>query len=111
MANALLRPSISEGRALLQVGLGARRANSICERLIGTLRRDCVDHVVVLDDLRAARILREHVRPPYKLGTHRDPAARDVERFWKDQGEHFCARHTRGMRQVRLEDNPVMWTW
>jgi hypothetical protein len=48
---------------------------------------------------------------PYKLGTQRDPAAREVERFWKDQGEHFCARHTRGMRRVRLEENPVMWTW
>jgi hypothetical protein len=48
---------------------------------------------------------------PYKVGTQRDPAARDVERFWTEQDGHFCARHMRGMRQVRLEDNPVIWDW
>ena len=45
----------------------APRANAFCERLIGTLRRDCVDHVIVLDDLHAERVLREYV-PYYSVG-------------------------------------------
>ena len=34
----------------------------MCERTIGTLRRDCLDYMIVRDELHAARILREYVR-------------------------------------------------
>jgi transposase InsO family protein len=37
------------------------QANSFCERVIGTLRRDCLDNVIVLKDRHAERILREYV--------------------------------------------------
>ncbi len=37
-------------------------AIAICERLVGTLRRDCLDHVLVLSEHHAERILREYVR-------------------------------------------------
>jgi transposase InsO family protein len=37
------------------------QANSFCERAIGTLRRDCLDNVIVLNDRHAERILREYV--------------------------------------------------
>jgi len=40
----------------------APQANAFCERVIGTLRRDCLDNVLVLDDLHAERILREYLR-------------------------------------------------
>lgn len=40
----------------------APQANTYCERVIGTLRRGCLDNVVVLDDVHAERILREYVR-------------------------------------------------
>jgi putative transposase len=52
-------------------GLGVRRllsprraplANAICERLVGTLRHDCLDHILVFGELHAERILREYVR-------------------------------------------------
>jgi putative transposase len=36
--------------------------NGFCERVIGTLRRDCLDNVLVLDDRHAERILREYLR-------------------------------------------------
>jgi putative transposase len=39
----------------------APMANAICERLVGTLRRDCLDHVLVLSERHAERILREYV--------------------------------------------------
>jgi transposase InsO family protein len=38
-------------------------ANAICERLVGTLRRECLDHVLVFSERHAERILREYVRP------------------------------------------------
>jgi putative transposase len=40
----------------------APQANEYCERVIGTLRRDCLDNVLVLDDRHAERILREYLR-------------------------------------------------
>jgi transposase InsO family protein len=40
----------------------APTANAFCERMIGTLRRDCLDNLIILDDLHAQRILREYVR-------------------------------------------------
>jgi transposase InsO family protein len=35
----------------------APRASAICERMIGTLRRDCFDHVLVVSERQAERIL------------------------------------------------------
>jgi putative transposase len=40
----------------------APQANGFCERMIGTLRRDCLDNFIVLDDLHAQRILGEYLR-------------------------------------------------
>ena len=39
----------------------APQANAFCERMIGTLRRCCLDKVIVLDELHAERILREYL--------------------------------------------------
>jgi len=37
------------------------QANAICERLNGTLRRDCLDHIIVIGDAHAERVLKEYV--------------------------------------------------
>ena len=51
-------------------GLGVRElitparaptANAYCERVIGTIRRDCLDHLLVWDECQAERLLREYV--------------------------------------------------
>ncbi len=39
---------------------GAPNANSFCERLIGTIRRECLDHMIVLNELHLFRILTEY---------------------------------------------------
>jgi hypothetical protein len=49
-------------------------ANAYCERLIGTLRRECLDYVIPLDQRHLSRILAEWVthyngaRPHSRLG-------------------------------------------
>ena len=39
----------------------APRANAVAERVIGTLRRECLDHVIPLDEHHLERILAEYV--------------------------------------------------
>ena len=50
------------------------RANAIVERVIGTLRRECLDHLIVLDEQHLRSVLSEYVayynreRPHRTLG-------------------------------------------
>ncbi len=40
----------------------APQANAVAERLIGTLRRDCLDHVIAVDERHLGTVLAEYVR-------------------------------------------------
>jgi hypothetical protein len=44
-------------------------ANAYCERVVGTLRRDRLDHLLVWDDRQAERLLRQYAC--YYAGPHR----------------------------------------
>ena len=52
----------------------APNANAVAERVIGTLRRECLDHMIVLNERHLSRVLREYVdhynatRPHRTLG-------------------------------------------
>ena len=41
----------------------APRANAVVERLVGTLRRECFDHVIAFNERHIRHVLREYV--PY----------------------------------------------
>jgi putative transposase len=65
---------------IIRTPIRAPRANAIAERFIGTLRRDCLDHVLITGERHLAAVLREYVqhydthRPHRSLGQH-PPAA------------------------------------
>jgi transposase InsO family protein len=59
---------------ILRTPYRAPRANAHCERFLGSVRRECLDHVLVLGERHLARVLREYVayfnraRPHQGLG-------------------------------------------
>ena len=59
--------------------------NGFAERLIGSIRRECVDHFIVLDEAHLRRILRAYARYYNDIRTHRSlgkdaPVSRPVQR-------------------------------
>jgi len=45
-------------------------ANGFCERIIGTIRRDCLDHVIVLNERHLRRVLKEYLTYYHESRTH-----------------------------------------
>ncbi len=62
------------GLQVLKTPIRAPKTNAFCERLIGTMRRECLDYMVPLNDRHLRRIVREWVshynrgRPHSSLG-------------------------------------------
>ena len=59
--------------------------NGFAERLIGSIRRECVDHFIILGEAHLRRILRTYARYYNEIRTHRSlgkdaPVARPVQR-------------------------------
>ena len=60
--------------------------NSFAERLIGSIRRECVDHIIVLGEAHLRRILRSYARYYNEIRTHRSlnkdaPVSRAIQRI------------------------------
>ncbi len=58
--------------------------NPFCERVIGSIRRDCLDHVIVINEQHLRRILREYIDYYHTCRTHLSlnkdpPESRPVE--------------------------------
>lgn len=64
----------SFGLKVLRTPVQSPKANAYCERLMGTIRRECLDHVIPLSEKQLRKILREWVahynrgRPHASLG-------------------------------------------
>ena len=52
---------------ILQTAVQAPRMNATCERLVGTLRRELLDHVLILGDGHLRAVLPEY-QPPFPGG-------------------------------------------
>jgi putative transposase len=56
------RVASASGIETLRTPPRAPLANAICERFLGSVRRECLDHVLLLDDKHLRRVLVEYVR-------------------------------------------------
>jgi hypothetical protein len=93
----------SQGTRIVRTPIQAPEANAFCERLIATIRRECLDWLIVLNERHLRFIQRERVvhynqdRPHASLG----PGIPDVPREKsivsgvgpKINGDEFCERH------------------
>ena len=62
------------GIKAIQTPVRAPKANAIAERVIGTLRRECTDHIIVFNEQHLRRVLREYVAYYNDLRPHRSLA-------------------------------------
>ncbi len=54
------RTAAGAGIRVLRTPVRAPRTNAICERFLGSVRRECLGHVLVLDDRHLDRVLAEY---------------------------------------------------
>jgi transposase InsO family protein len=60
---------------VVRTPIRAPKANAICERFIGSVRRECLDHMIILGERQLYRLVREyvsyfnHARPHQGIGS------------------------------------------
>ena len=47
---------------ILRTPIQAPRANAVCERFLGSVRRECLDQIVILSEKHLLHVLREYCR-------------------------------------------------
>jgi len=78
--------AVSSGIEVLRTPCKAARANAFCERFVGSVRRECTDHILILGEKHLYRVIEEYVayynrsRPHQGIGQampdiQADPAA------------------------------------
>jgi putative transposase len=55
------RVAKTSGIEMLKTPYQAPRANAICERFVGSVRRECLDHLLILQEKQLQRVLRAYV--------------------------------------------------
>jgi transposase InsO family protein len=59
--SAFARVAAASGITELRMAYRAPRQNATCERFLGSVRRECLDHIVVLGEAHLRRVLRTYV--------------------------------------------------
>ena len=54
--------AVGTGIEVLRTPIKAPRANAICERLLGSIRRECLGHIIVVSERQLRRVLLEYSR-------------------------------------------------
>jgi putative transposase len=55
------RIAAASGIAVIRTPVRAPRANALCERFLGSVRRECVDHLMIFGERHLGRVLTEYV--------------------------------------------------
>jgi transposase InsO family protein len=58
---AFTRVAMGTSIEILKTPYRAPKANAICERFLGSVRRECLDHIMVLGEQHLYRVIREYV--------------------------------------------------
>ncbi len=58
---AFARVAEASGVTVLRTAYRAPKQNALCERFLGSVRRECTDHLLVLGERQLIRVLREYV--------------------------------------------------
>ena len=69
---------------------GSPWQNGFAERLIGSIRRECVDHLVVLGEAHLRRILTKYATYYNGLRTHRSPSSPLLPNLVFSTHSHMC---------------------
>jgi len=56
------RVAATSGIKILKTPYQAPRANAICERFLGSVRRECLDHLFILQEKQLHRVLRAYIQ-------------------------------------------------
>ncbi len=59
---AFSRVAAATGVTELKTAYRAPRQNATCERFLGSVRRECLDHILILGEAHLRRVLREYAR-------------------------------------------------
>src|SRR5213076_3537653 len=77
------RVAVTSGIKVLKTPYHAKRPNAICERFLGSVRRECLDHVLILHEKQLHRVTgayRRYAQPSQNAS--RDQAADSREICW-----------------------------
>lgn len=56
------RVALTTGIEVLRTPYRAQKANAFCERFLGSVRRECLDHVLILSEAHLHKVVKEYVR-------------------------------------------------
>ncbi len=56
-----LQVAAGSGIQILKTPYSAPKANAICERFLGSVRRECLDHMLILGENHLYRVVKEYV--------------------------------------------------
>ncbi|WP_343422603.1 integrase core domain-containing protein [Candidatus Flexifilum breve] len=45
----------------MRTPIRAPKANAVCERFVGSVRRECLDHLIILNERHLRRLIKEYV--------------------------------------------------
>ncbi len=58
---AFMRVAVGTSIEVLKTPYRAPKANAICERFLGSVRRECLDHILVVVEAHLHRVIREYM--------------------------------------------------
>src|SRR5207248_3419291 len=97
---AFARVAAARGTEILRTAYRAPRMNAVCERFLGSVRRECLDHLLILGETQLRRALRAYVTYFNEQRPHQGIAQRIPAPGQSAQSEQVC--------EGRMETLPIL---